>query len=316
MSSVADVSGILGEYMLKGWVLTDKSCPTPGCAVPLMRSPKGRMPTAHFCANCDGSPDFIQRTTTNPFVSNTTSSSNSDASQMSRSSTPPTEVSEALSSPVFAPPVETEESRRRREQSDRASSEIGRRLLKGWAMLADECPNAGCFGVPLVRPPKVGGETDPRKECVICGSVYITEIDWAGRERLILADTGARRSDASASTSTPTTQDKGKSVEVIPPANIASTFLSSSIPSKSGTSSHAEISRRSQAPPSSNIALDDTARALQSTLQALSVRLTSLSTSTVVDPATIGSTADAITKVAMALSNIINVQNLAAQQRA
>ena len=35
-------------------------------------------------------------------------------------------------------------------------------LLKGWAMLADECPNPRCFGVPLVRPPLVGGR-DPRK---------------------------------------------------------------------------------------------------------------------------------------------------------
>ena len=27
------------------------------------------------------------------------------------------------------------------------------------------------------------------KECVICGTVYITEVDWAGRERLVPADT-------------------------------------------------------------------------------------------------------------------------------
>ena len=30
-------------------------------------------------------------------------------------------------------------------------------------MLADECPNDTCFGVPLVRPPKVGGDISPRK---------------------------------------------------------------------------------------------------------------------------------------------------------
>jgi hypothetical protein len=84
--------------------------------------------------------------------------------------------------------VETEESRRRREQSDEASAAIGQRLLKvdegsngfgsiiqhfwdlfqGWAMLADECPNARCFGVPLVRPPKAGGEKDPRKVPSMC----------------------------------------------------------------------------------------------------------------------------------------------------
>lgn len=68
-------------------------------------------------------------------------------------------------------------------------------------MLAEECPNERCFGVPLVRPPKPGGEKDPRKvrrsmspntsrlilgqECVICKTVYVTEVDWAGRERLV-----------------------------------------------------------------------------------------------------------------------------------
>lgn len=82
---------------------------------------------------------------------------------MSRSSTPPTDISSALSSPTFAPPIDTAETLRRRQQSDAASSEIGKRLLKGWAMLADECPNPRCYGVPLVRPPLAGGGKDPRK---------------------------------------------------------------------------------------------------------------------------------------------------------
>jgi hypothetical protein len=30
-------------------------------------------------------------------------------------------------------------------------------------MLAEECPNVRCFGVPLVRPPKAEGGKDPRK---------------------------------------------------------------------------------------------------------------------------------------------------------
>ena len=29
-------------------------------------------------------------------------------------------------------------------------------------MLADECPNEHCYGIPLVRPPLPGGK-DPRK---------------------------------------------------------------------------------------------------------------------------------------------------------
>ena len=79
----------------------------------------------------------------------------------SKSSTPPTE--DLPSSPTFDMPAETEDSIRRRQQSDAASIEIGRRLLRGWAMLGDECPNSTCYGIPLVRPPKVGQEKDPRK---------------------------------------------------------------------------------------------------------------------------------------------------------
>ena len=81
----------------------------------------------------------------------------------SQPSTPPTEISSTLSSPAFVPAVDVEEITRRRQQSDLASAEIGRRLLRGWTMLADECPNSGCFGIPLVRPPKTGGEQHLRK---------------------------------------------------------------------------------------------------------------------------------------------------------
>ena len=49
----------------------------------------------------------------------------------------------------------------RRAQSDLASAEIGRRLLQGWAMLADECPNDTCYGVPLLRPPKRLSDGNP-----------------------------------------------------------------------------------------------------------------------------------------------------------
>ena len=51
-----DVSSKLGEYMLKGWVLTDEICPNKNCPVPLMRSPKNQVPQIFFCANCDGGP--------------------------------------------------------------------------------------------------------------------------------------------------------------------------------------------------------------------------------------------------------------------
>jgi hypothetical protein len=132
-----------------------------------MRSPRGISPVIEFCASCQGVPkistpiDIPQLADTNDPAN--LSRSTSSTSHLSRSSTPLTEISEEFAPQNFSPPPETEETRRRREQSDRASSEIGNRLLKGWAMLGEECPNSTCFGVPLVRPPKAGGEKDPRK---------------------------------------------------------------------------------------------------------------------------------------------------------
>lgn len=102
------------------------------------------------------------------------SSTVSSTSHGSRPSTPPTDLSSTLSSPTFAPPAETEDMVRRRQQSDLASTEIGKRLLKGWAMLGEECPSARCYGVPLVRPPKTGIDKDPRKVCGYLASLDIT----------------------------------------------------------------------------------------------------------------------------------------------
>jgi len=172
-------------------VLTDSPCPTPSCrGVPLLRSPEGQQPVVRYCANCDGPPKseqvlcYLSRYQRCYYPCNTaqwsegiesqSSSTVSSTSPGSRPSTPPTDLSSTLSSPTFAPPVETEDIIRRRQQSDRASTEIGKRLLKGWAMLAEECPNTRCYGIPLVRPPKTGIDKDPRKVCRYLTSLVIT----------------------------------------------------------------------------------------------------------------------------------------------
>ncbi|KAF9515436.1 hypothetical protein BS47DRAFT_785945 [Hydnum rufescens UP504] len=168
-----DVSRTIGEYMLQGWVLTDNICESPGCGCPLMRAPKGRA-LETFCVNCDGGPvgssTRIQKH--DPPLPDTTSSVRSvDSSRVSRESTPPTDISD-LAEEVGLLPV-TEDILQRRAQSDRASTEIGQRLLQGWAMLADGCPNPACYGVPLVRPPKRLDEGNSgAKECVVCGTIY------------------------------------------------------------------------------------------------------------------------------------------------
>ena len=142
-------------------ILTDKICQKCN-QVPLMRSPSNS--SVYFCANCDDDTRLFSvhaETDSESQSAASTNYTNHDPTP----STPLTEMSSALSSPTFAPPVDTAELMRRRHQSDTASSEIGKRLLKGWAMLADECPNTQCYGIPLVRPPKTGPEKDLRKVC-------------------------------------------------------------------------------------------------------------------------------------------------------
>ncbi|KAK0486905.1 hypothetical protein EDD18DRAFT_652728 [Armillaria luteobubalina] len=298
-----EISERLGEYMLKGWVLTDRICQNTGCNVPLMRSPNGQTPVVHYCASCDEKPrstrivfnTFMYRYLTFPAPANlppvsttSSSSSTSSASQITRISTPPTEISSGLSSPIFVLPPETEESRRRREQSDMASAELGKRLLQGWAMLGDECPNVQCFGVPLVRPPKTATH-DFNKECVVCGSVYITETDWAGRERLVLFDPAHPQTEKTAAEiklvpklSAPSPKDSVKSVLPAAITYRPDPHLNTTLP-----------------------LLGDAVKALEHTLQMLTLKLTALSDGRFpMDPLAISNTVDAISKTTQALTHV------------
>ncbi|KAG8855612.1 hypothetical protein FRB96_006807 [Tulasnella sp. 330] len=96
-------------------------------------------------------------------------------------------------------PPPSEETLRRRAQSDLASQRIGAKMLQGYAMLAEECQNPECFGVPLLRPPRPGSK-DPHKECVICDNVYVEALDSRGRTILQLVETSVPTPTATTST--------------------------------------------------------------------------------------------------------------------
>ncbi|KAF9452474.1 hypothetical protein P691DRAFT_756399 [Macrolepiota fuliginosa MF-IS2] len=306
MATILDAPSALGTYMLKGWVLTNRPCPNNGCKIPLLRSPAGQAPVVHLCVNCDGSSDAprqlrVPLLAEEPQVD--TSTSNSSTSHITRASTPATEVSEAEDD--LPPFVETEAMRRRREQTDRASAEIGRRLLQGWTMLGDECPRDACYYVPLVRPPKAGSEQNPKKECVLCGSIYTTEKDWAGREQLVQVS-----AESSSGGAAPINQASPVQTSVKPPQQIArpdASWSISVVPSEQHSVGVASAPLRVSSPIIDT--LDSSAKALQLALQTLTSRLTSLSAnSTLADPASIATTADAISKVTQALSQVKQLQ--------
>lgn len=133
-----DISSQMADLLLKGWVMTNNACDT--CAIPLMRTPRYQEPRKEICVNCNN-------------ADQASTSHASDTFSPQELSTPATDLSSELSQPAFVD-LDTEQITRRRAQSDTASAEIGRRLLQGWTMLADECPRSTCYGIPLVRPPK------------------------------------------------------------------------------------------------------------------------------------------------------------------
>ncbi|KAJ7068188.1 hypothetical protein C8F01DRAFT_1117230 [Mycena amicta] len=217
----------------------------------------------------------------------------SSSSTISRSSTPPTEVSEASE---FVLPPDTDESRRRREQSDAASSAIGERLLKGWAMLAEECPAPTCFGVPLVRPPKAGRDKDPRKECVICGTVYLTEVDWAGREILV----PEKQVPAPQPVATPA---QVQPVEKLPNRS-EPTSSQVVLPFFPGVQTQSTMKGTLD---TMTDTLDQSINGLEDTLRVLTSRLAGL-TAGQADSSSIANVADAISKVVQAISQVKQLQ--------
>lgn len=313
MSKVINVSDNWGKLLLDGWSLSDRTCPAKGChAIPLLRSPEGR-DLVWFCPSCESN-------VLNPGPSHSESQQPSSPSlgsstHYSRSSTPPTEDADVPGSPTFAIPAETEESIRRRQQSDLASAEIGRRLLRGWAMLGDECPRSTCYGIPLVRPPKTGQGKDPRKECVVCSTVYVAQ----GLDSLVPFTSSGSKQEEKPSSSAPllgsnvTLKGKEKASENNGPAvarfashslGTASTapavFALSKPPLPNAVNAFSEVTPTS----TSEDVLASSCKALSTTLGALSQRLLFLSGQPILDPVTISQTADAIAKTGQALDVI------------
>ena len=106
---------------------------------------------------CDGPPDKdSSRRSQNPQIEASTPSvisPRSSVSSLSTISDASTPVSELLTAAPALPQIDPVAEARRR-QSDAASAAIGSRLLKGWILLAQECVNPSCHGIPLMKRPK------------------------------------------------------------------------------------------------------------------------------------------------------------------
>ncbi|CAG8654644.1 5174_t:CDS:2, partial [Paraglomus occultum] len=128
-SELDRTSSLIGRYLLTGWILSDEVCPNKGCNVPLLRSKDN---STWLCARCDNNDSKPRSTTELPY--------------------------QAYES--FAPPVESigmeqetseevEERQLRRKQSQLAAQLIGERMLQGWTLLDEICPNETCYGASV-----------------------------------------------------------------------------------------------------------------------------------------------------------------------
>ncbi|KAH8106186.1 hypothetical protein BXZ70DRAFT_918515 [Cristinia sonorae] len=165
-------------------------------------------------------------------------------------------------------------------------------------MLADECPSPDCYGVPLVRPPKSGDEKDPRKQCVICGSIFVDQVDSRGQTSLVLHEAVGQRAPGPSSQASqilnvpPVLQDSAQlaSVQLLNPVNLQPEHVSTPVAFQQ---------------PQSNL---HTTLALESTMQSLTERLQSLSSAISLDVVLIGQTAEAISKVSHAILSVRELQ--------
>ena len=153
--------------MLKGWTLTDLHCDI--CRVtPLMREPPvsaerlGRL-RIQFCALCDGGPAGPAAPTA-----------------LAASSATPTPNVDAGPGPST--------------NLDNTANTISTLLLKGYSLLATNCPNTSCRGIPLVGyPRKKDGSKDSRRMCVSCEGRWVQEDDLGGMKLMRREEVSAEK---------------------------------------------------------------------------------------------------------------------------
>ncbi|KAF8939189.1 hypothetical protein BGZ58_010445 [Dissophora ornata] len=88
---------------------------------------------------------------------------------------------------------ELKERETKREQNERASRLIGLKMLQGWAMLQDPCPNPACHGVPLLR------SREKKEYCVVCENYFQREQDLEQGKYTIVSPDNSDITPASAS---------------------------------------------------------------------------------------------------------------------
>jgi uncharacterized Zn finger protein (UPF0148 family) len=179
----------LSQKMLAGWAMLAESC-TLGCNVPLVENKKQQKIVCVSCdrqfkRDLDEGNDLkpIPQESLAPIVSSSGTASTSTA-------TADTFVDinsyEDESSEVYVPPTdeELEKHEERRKRNEKASVEIGVKLLAGWTMLDLHCPNPSCRTV-LMK------DKQNHKWCLACGTMVVTQEEFDATKHISVSSTSA-----------------------------------------------------------------------------------------------------------------------------
>ncbi|ODN92811.1 hypothetical protein L198_05607 [Cryptococcus wingfieldii CBS 7118] len=184
VSTLEATSAILGEYMLKGWTLTDLHCSS--CkTTPLMREPaaiasRENRERVQFCAGCDGRPEGRVRVPPVASVPEASVPAGGLGAYETRAvASESTDRQETVAVPQQSrsrPAEASQQSQSQTEPKADPAASLSQLLLQGYSLLADTCPNTSCRGIPLAGYPKrKDGSKDGRKVCVSCGMGWVEE---------------------------------------------------------------------------------------------------------------------------------------------
>lgn len=186
----------LSQKMLAGWTLLAESC-SLGCNVPLVENKKQHK---IVCVSCDrqfqreGSDVTpIPQESIAPIVVNAEPTDNTPKATTNE----PMDVFDGDDyeddDDDYTPPTDEEQAKHeeRRKRNEKASVEIGVKLLAGWTMLDLHCPNPSCRTV-LMR------DKQHQKWCLACGTMVVTQEEFDAAKHVSLLST-------STPTSTPST---------------------------------------------------------------------------------------------------------------
>ncbi|KAJ2450412.1 hypothetical protein GGF42_004495 [Coemansia sp. RSA 2424] len=277
LSKLDTITGRMSKLMLRRWPMLAEQCHEDGCNAPLMRNPESGDAK---CVWHDASELFPDEMTAAESPSSLPSyDSHMDDEKLSiknddsAATVSPTESKSASEDAIKAqePTKADMERQRKREQGDLASQLIAKRLLQGWAMIDQACPNESCYSVPLVQ------DRNKTQLCVVCGQHYMDEEVYTKKYGALPPATAASSiSTSSSSGPAPTTASKPSETQVLAdlPAPIVATAATTTTASSEKVAARsADVETRPAKRRHGSAAVGVAVKALESKLAQLSAQL-------------------------------------------